>query len=120
MSGLPASGCVSRAGCGGVVGADALCSFFSFRVAAAFRAAALRFLVRAAFLPAALNRRVLAAFLPAARSFLVLAAFFAAALRFAIVSPLQFGAHMITHRACISTQPLSGMGSHLRLSQDGQ
>jgi hypothetical protein len=65
-------------------GADALCSC-CFRVAAALRAAARRFLVRAAFLPAALSRRVRAAFLPAALSFLVLAAFFAAARRSAIV-----------------------------------
>jgi len=76
-----------RADSGTVAGTDVLCSFFSFRVAAALRAAALRFLVRAAFLPAALNRRVLAAFLPAARSFLVLAAFCAAALRSAIAPP---------------------------------
>jgi hypothetical protein len=62
-----------------------LCSFFSFRVAAALRAAARRFLFRAAFLPAALSRRVRAAFLLAALSFLVLAAFFAAARRSAIV-----------------------------------
>jgi hypothetical protein len=68
----------------GVVGTDALCSFFSFRVAAAFRPACLRFLVSAAFLPAVLSFRVLAAFLPAALRFLVRAAFFAAALRFAI------------------------------------
>jgi hypothetical protein len=64
--------------------ADALC-FCCFRVAAALRAAARRFLVRTAFLPAALSRRVRAAFLPAALSFLVLAAFFAAARRSAIV-----------------------------------
>jgi len=64
--------------------ADAL-SFCCFRVAAALRAAARRFLVRAAFLPAALKRRARAAFLPAALSFLVLAAFFVAARRSAIV-----------------------------------
>jgi hypothetical protein len=75
------SGCVSGTGCAcgadsvAVGGAGVLCSFFSFRVAAALRAAALRFLVRAAFLPAALSRRVLAAFLPAALSFLVLLPF---------------------------------------------
>jgi hypothetical protein len=78
-------GCASRLGWAVLAaGADALCSCFTFRVAAALRAAARRFLVRAAFFPAALSRRVCAAFLPAALSFLVLAAFFAAARRSAM------------------------------------
>jgi hypothetical protein len=64
-------GRVACASACGVDGADALCSFFCFRVAAAFLPAALRFLVVAAFLPAALNFRVFEAFLPAARCFFV-------------------------------------------------
>lgn len=99
MSVLPDSGSISAAGCGSVVGVDAsmdaLCACFSFRVDAAFRPAARRFLVRAAFFPAILSRRVRAAFLPAALCFLVFAAFFAAAFRSAIAPPLEFGA-MIT------------------------